>query len=238
VRETGKRCMIGVTNRFRTEIGRLKAIVERGDFGDIYFAKTNWIRRRGIPVGGAGWFVDHERAGGGPLIDLGVHVLDLTWWLMGCPKPASVTGVTYDPFMRALNDAKANVEDMAAGFVRFKNGSALSVEASWAGHIDRERGSTFLYGTKAGIDIDLLPVGDRKVFCMYTERDGDWLDITFPQYDRVDWQPVLANQLLYFADCIHEGKPNMASAEEGVEVMRMLCGIYESAKTGREVRLR
>ena len=71
---------------------------------------------------------------------------------------------------------------------------------------------------------------------MYTERDGDWLDITLPQYDRVDWQPVLANQLLYFADCIRADTPNMATAEDGVEIMRMLCGIYESAKTGCEVR--
>jgi predicted dehydrogenase len=238
VRKTRRRCMIGVTNRFRTEIGRLKAIVERGDFGDIYFAKTGWIRRRGIPAGsGANWFVDKERAGGGPLIDLGVHVLDLTWWLMGCPKPVSVTGATYDPFIRELKDTKADVEDMAAAFIRFEDGASLALETSWASHVNHERGWTQLYGTKAGIDVDLLPVEGSKVFAMYTERDGDWLDVTMPQYDRVDWQPVLANQLLYFADCIRADKPNMAGAEEGVEIMRMLCGIYESAETGREVRL-
>lgn len=238
VRETGNRCMIGVSNRFRTEMRRLKAIIERDEFGDIYFAKTGWTRRHGIPLGsGAGWFIDRERAGGGPLVDLGVHVLDLAWWLMGCPKATSVTGATYDPFIRELKGAKASVEDLAAGFVRFANGAALFLEASWASHTDRERGYCTLLGTKSGIEVDLYPVGDRKVFTMHTEKHGDRYDITFPQYERLDWQPVLCNQLLHFAECIRKGTPNMADAEEGLEVMRMLFALYESAETGREVRL-
>jgi predicted dehydrogenase len=238
VRETGNRCMIGVSNRFRTEIGRLKAIIERGDFGNIYFVKTGWTRRDGIPIGsGANWFVDHDRAGGGPLIDLGVHVLDLAWWLMGCPKPESVTGVTYDPFIRNMKGVKADVEDLAAGFIRFADGAALFLEASWASHTDRERGYCALLGTKSGIDIDLYPVADGKVFRMYTQKKGDLYDVTLPQYDRLDWQPVLCDQLLYFAGCIRKGKPNMADAQEGLDVMRMLCGLYRSAETGHEVLL-
>ncbi len=238
VRETGTRCMIGLMNRFRTEMRRLKRIIERDDFGDIYFAKTGWIRRRGIPIGsGAGWFVDRERAGGGPLVDLGVHVFDLTWWLMGCPKAKSVTGITYDPFIRRLREAKANVEDLAVGFVRFTNGASLFVEASWASHISHERGYSQILGTRAGIDVDLFPVGDKKVFSMHTEREGDWYDVTFPQFARIDWQPVLRNQLLYFAECIREGKENMANADEGLELMRILHAIYESAQAGKEIRL-
>jgi predicted dehydrogenase len=238
VRETGNRCMIGVSNRFRTEIRRLKAIIERGDFGDIYFVKTGWTRRHGIPLGsGAGWFIDQERAGGGPLIDLGVHVLDLAWWLMGCPKAESVTGVTYDPFIRQMKEAKASVEDLAAGFIRFADGASLFLEASWASHTDRERGYCTLLGTESGIDIDLYPVADQKVFKMHTEKEGDWYDITFPQYARPDWQPVLCDQLLYFAECIRKGKPNMADAQEGLDVMRMLSGIYESAEVGKEILL-
>ena len=238
VRKTGGRCMIGVTNRFRAEMRRLKAIIERGDLGDVYYAKTGWTRRQGIPEGSAAnWFVDKERAGGGPLIDLGVHVLDLTWWLMGCPKPVAVTGATYDPFIREMKNAKANVEDFAIGFIRFANGASLFLETSWAGHTDRERGYSTFYGTKAGVDADLLPVANAKVFNIHTTRDGDWFDATMPQYDQVDWQPVLANQLLYFADCVREGKPNMADAQDGLTVMRMLCGLYESAEKGKEVRL-
>ncbi|MBN1917017.1 MAG: Gfo/Idh/MocA family oxidoreductase [Verrucomicrobia bacterium] len=238
VRKTGGRCMIGVNNRFRTEIGRLKAIIERGDFGDVYFAKTGWMRRHGIPIGsGSGWFVDKERAGGGPLIDIGVHVLDLTWWLMGCPKPVAVTGATYDPFIREIKEAKASVEDFAAGFIRFANGASIFVEVSWAGHTDRERGYSTLFGTGAGVDIDLMPMDGGRVFSIHTTRDGDWLDVTMPQYDQVDWQPVLADQLLYFAECVRGGKPNMANIDEGLDVMRMLSGLYESAEKGKEVRL-
>lgn len=238
VRETGNRCMIGLTNRFREEIRRLKRIIKRDDFGEVYFAKTGWTRRRGIPVGTAqGWFLDRERSGGGPLIDLGVHVFDLTWWLMGCPKAASVTGVTYDPFIKALEGQNANVEDLAAGFVRFTNGTSLFVEASWASHVGREGGYCQILGTKAGIDVDLFPVDDGKVLKMHTEKEGDWYDITFPQFERIDWQPVLRNQLLYFVECIREGKENMADAEQGLELMRILCGLYESAAAGREIRL-
>ena len=235
VQETGNRCMIGLTNRFRIEVRRLKRIIERDDFGEIYFAKAGWTRRRGIP--GSEWFLDQERAGGGPLIDLGVHVYDLTWWLMGCPKARSVTGVTYDPFIREMKEMTGNVEDLAAGFVRFTNGASLFVEASWASHVAREIGYSQILGTRAGVDVDLFPLGDRKVFTMHAEKEGDWYDITFPQYDTIDWQPVLRNQLLYFAECIREDKPNMAGAEEGLELMRVLCGLYESARTGKEVLL-
>ena len=139
------------------------------------------------------------------------------------------------PFLLMLE--RMRVEDLAAGLVRFANGAALFLEASWASHTDRERGYCTLLGTKSGIEIDLYPVADRKVFSMYTEKEGDWYDITFPQYERIDWRPVLCDQLLYFAACIRRGKENMANAEEGLDVMRMLCALYESAETGREVRL-
>lgn len=238
VRETGNRCMVGVMNRFRTEIRRLKAIIDRGDFGEVYFAKTGWTRRHGIPIGsGPGWFIDRERAGGGPLIDLGVHVLDLTWWLLGSPKPVSVTGATYDRFIREVKEPKASVEDFAAGFIRFDTGASLFVETSWAGHTDGEHGYSVLYGTTAGVDIDLMPADGRKVFNIHTTRDGDWFDMTMPQFDRIDWQPVLANQLLYFAECVREGTPNMADAEHGLVLMQMLSGLYQSAQTGSEIRL-
>ncbi len=238
VRETGSRCMIGVTNRFRPETQRLKAIIERGDLGEIYYGKTGWLRRRGIPVGSsAGWFLDRKRAGGGALIDIGVHVLDLTWWLMGSPKPAAIAGVAYDHFIKGLSDVKADVEDFAAGLIRFTNGASLAIEASWASHIDHDRGYSRILGTAAGLDMDLRALGERQPLCIYTEKDGDWFDINLPQYERVDWEGALRSQLLYFAECIREGRDNMANAEHGLELMRMLCGLYESANAGREVLL-
>lgn len=238
VRETGRKCMIGLANRFRDECQRLKQIIGRGDFGRIYFAKTGWTRRRGIPVGSlSGWFLDRDRSGGGALIDLGVHVLDLTWWLIGCPRPKSVSGVAYDPFIKALDNPKASVEDLAAAIVRFADGSSLFIEASWASFTDRERGYSRILGTKAGIDVDLFPVGGEQVFQMHTEKEGDWYDITFPQFARIEYEPVLRNQLLYLARCAREGTENMANAEEGLLLMRILCGIYESAQTGKEILL-
>jgi len=238
VRETGGRCMIGLSNRFRREIGELKKIIERGETGDIYFAKARWTRRSGIPVGsGGGWFGDRARSGGGPLIDLGVHVYDLTWWLMGCPKPVSVTGATYDALIRKREDIKADVEDLAAGFVRFANGASLFLETSWAGHVEKEIGHVQLLGTEAGLDFELFAWQENKMCRMSTEVDGVQRDITFPKFGDRDWRTMFLNQFLHFLESVREDKPNMADAEQGLELMRVLCGLYESAKTGREVVL-
>lgn len=238
VERTGGRCMVGVTSRFRPEIGRLKTMIEGGELGQIYYAKTGWTRRRGIPIGsGDGWFIDHTRAGGGALIDIGVHALDLTWWLMGAPKPATVSGVTYDYFMKELREAKGDVEDFAAGLIRFTNGMAVSVEASWASHIEHGQGYTQILGTKAGLDMDLEARGDRKPICIYTDKGDDWLDISLARCERVDWREAIRGELIYFARCVRHGTANMADAEEGLDLMRMLCGLYESARTGAEVAL-
>ena len=91
-KKAGKIFMMGFNNRFRGDTQLLKKCIENGDLGDIYYAKTGWLRRKGIP-GMGGWFTTKKMSGGGPLIDLGVHVLDLTLWLMGNPAPAAVTGV-------------------------------------------------------------------------------------------------------------------------------------------------
>jgi len=237
VRETGNRCMIGLTYRFRSGVQRLKALIERGEFGEIYFAKTGWTRRWAIPTGAGGWFLDKKRAGGGPLIDLGVHLFDMTWWLMGCPKACSVTGATYDPFLRELKDTQASVEDLAAGFVRFANGAAVFVEASWASHGEQNRMYSQLLGTKAGASIDFLAVGDRRAIRVHTERDGQEEEITYPEFEHIIWDPGFRDQLLYFAECIREGKENMADAAEGLDLMQMLSGLYDSAQSGREVLL-
>jgi len=237
VRETGNRCMIGLTYRFRSGVERLKQLIVGGEFGDLYFAKTGWTRPRAIPTGSDGWFLDKKRAGGGPLIDLGVHLFDMTWWLMGCPKPHSVTGTTYDPFLRNLKDTHASVEDLAAGFVRFANGAAVFVEASWASHTEASRMYSHLLGTKAGATIDFLAVGDRRAIRVHTEREGEHDEITYPEFEHIVWDPGFIDQLLYFAQCIREGRPNMADAAEGLQLMQIICGLYESARTGNEVLL-
>ena len=162
--------MMGMNNRFRGDTTVLKALIEAGELGDIYYAKCGWVRRAGIP-GLGGWFTTKSMSGGGPLIDLGVHMLDMTMYLMGNPAPVSVSGSTYAHFgPRGLGSSnygykpdpstplKYDVEDLATGLIKFDNGATLFVEASWASHIAHEKNYSILMGTEGGAQLDPFQV--------------------------------------------------------------------------------
>ncbi|HUT24275.1 MAG TPA: Gfo/Idh/MocA family oxidoreductase, partial [Sumerlaeia bacterium] len=153
-RKARRRLMINFSYRFTEQSWALKKQVDTGILGDVYFARTVWHRRRGMP-GFGGWFGQKALSGGGPLIDLGVHRLDLALWLMGYPKPVWVMGSAYDPIASAAAKRarkKFDVEDLAVGMVKFDNGATLEVEASWAANIaERELMETRLLGTRGGL---------------------------------------------------------------------------------------
>ncbi len=153
-RKRKKNLMINFSFRFSPMSMALKAQVDAGMMGDIYFGRTVWHRRRGFP-GFGGWFGQKALSGGGPLIDLGVHRIDLALWLMGYPEPSVVLGSSYEHLARieVERQQKAfDVEDLACGMVKFRNGATLIVEASWAGNTDEpEHMVTKLYGTKGGL---------------------------------------------------------------------------------------
>ncbi len=147
-RAAGKIFMMAFNNRFRGDTQVLKKFIDDGVLGDIYYAKTGWLRRRGIP-GIGGWFTTKAMSGGGPLIDLGVHVLDLALHLMGNPKPVSAYGSTYAEFGPKMPGGdKYDVEDLASGLIKFQNGATVLVEASWASNIAQET---------AGLDVHQCP---------------------------------------------------------------------------------
>ncbi len=231
----GKRLMINFSFRFRPQSFALKREIDSGVFGDIYFGRTVWHRRRGIPRLG-GWFGIKELAGGGPLIDLGVHRLDLALWLMGYPEPEWVMGSTYDAIGRELArraGVRYSVEDMAAGFIRFKNGATLVVEASWASNIgEKELMVTRLLGTKAGLLYRNREQGYEFEATVFLERDGSLYDMSLNAAS-----PATQSAMEHFADAILDDTPHMASGEEGLTVMKLLDALYESAEKGRPVRV-
>jgi predicted dehydrogenase len=159
--ETGKKLTIGYQNRFRQDSQFMKSLCVSGDLGEIYFAKAFATRRRGVPTWGV--FMDKEKQGGGPLIDLATHALDLTLWMMDNYEPATVLGSTFDKIGKMGSDAngmgpwdpaKYEVEDSAFGLVKFKNGATVMVEASWAlNMIVSNEAMTLLCGTKGGADM-------------------------------------------------------------------------------------
>jgi predicted dehydrogenase len=234
-RKAGRRLMINFSSRFNPFSQALKRQVDRGVLGDVYYARTCWLRRRGMP-GFGGWFGQKALAGGGPLIDLGVHRLDLALWLMGYPKPEWVIGSVYDHI--ASRHARASgkvfdVEDLATAYIRFENGASLTLEASWAGHIkEAEFMETRLLGTKAGLVQRNVGGGYTMTAEVYTEEDG-------VQYDISPSEPLDGPQstMGHFADCILEDRPHTATGEEGLVVMELLDAIYESAAKGEPIRV-
>jgi predicted dehydrogenase len=231
-----RRIMINFSYRFSAQSQALKAEVERGTFGEFYYGRTTWHRRRGIP-GFGGWFGQKELSGGGPLIDLGVHRLDLALWLMGYPQVDWVLARSYDHLGSARARAEGmsfSVEDLAAGFVTFRNGTALEVEASWAAHIaEAELMETRLLGTKAGL-VQRNVRGEYSFEAYaYTERDGTLYDMALAAL------PERAKSAYFvFADSIARGVPHPATGEEGLTVMQILDSVYESARTGKPVQVK
>ena len=141
VKRSGVIFMMGFVNRYRQESILIREFTESGNFGNIYHARCGWVRRRGTPKG---WFTDVTKSGGGAVIDIGVHVIDLTWYFMGKPKPVAVSGVVHRGIgnyrtkcvqnwvATEQNDSPMTTEDAATALIRFENGASLSVDVSWA----------------------------------------------------------------------------------------------------------
>ncbi len=235
--KSGKKLMIALNNRFNNHAWFVKKYADEGLFGEIYHARCGWKRVRGIP-GKGGWFTNKSQSGGGPLIDLGVHFMDLAMFFMGYPDPVSVTGATYSKFadnkslnssgwgMTADDKGGIDVEDMAVGFVRLDNGATLDLEFSWASNIEKEENFYELRGTKGG--------------AIY--RHGELKIITEQLSTVVEIQPKLnfnspINEFEHFIECIKNDKEPLARPEEAVKLMKIIDGIYKSSSKKREIIL-
>lgn len=225
-RACGRRLGINFSQRFTPMHRTLKQITDSGSLGTMYHGYCSWTRRLGFP-GFGGWFGQKALSGGGPLIDLGVHRIDLALWLMGRPKVLSVSGTAHHHLgvPRAKAQGKAfDVEDFATGFIRLENGASLVFEISWAGHqSETETGRLRIMGTEGSIEMTPDP-------WMYAHRDG-----AFCVTKLVPDGAVVLNSCEEMVHCLVTGKPFCASAEQGIEIQKILNGLYESAETGREV---
>lgn len=231
--QAGRRLMISFSYRFNEQSQALKERVDAGELGEIYFGRTVWHRRRGMPRFG-GWFGQKAMSGGGPLIDLGVHRLDLALWLMGYPKPVWVMGGAYNHIASELALAQGveyDVEDLAVAMIRFENGATLAVEASWAANVqERELMETRLLGTRGGLVQRNLNEGYEFEAELYLERAGAHYDMKLHAPPR-----SRTNAMQHFIDCLVGDVPHIATGEEGLLVMEILDAIYESAGKGEPV---
>ncbi|WP_062051618.1 Gfo/Idh/MocA family protein [Bacillus sp. JCM 19034] len=240
-RKSDKIVQVGFVRRHADSIKLLKTFIDQQELGQIYYAKASFLRRIGNP---GGWFSDQKKSGGGPLIDLGVHMIDLCWYLMGKPRPVSVSGnsyyqlgnrshiehlsfykaADYDP---TLND----VEDLTNALIRFENGASLFVDVSFTLHAPHNTTAASIYGDKGGA------VMEPKLEIV-TEKHNTIINST-PQIDRpsFDFANAFANEINHFVNCCLQGQETIAPVGDGVQVMAMLEGIHESAQTKKEIYL-
>jgi predicted dehydrogenase len=239
--KSGKLLMIGFVRRFGNDCKILQDFIRTDFLGEIYYAKATYLRRHGCP---GGWFGEKARSGGGPLIDLGVHVIDLTRFLLGNPAPVSVYGAAFDKLKDRpgigmpsgyVSDSKSDrdifdVEDLASALIRFENGAVLSVEASFSLNTEKDTGTVELFGTKAGAKLS-------PELVLYTENNGHLTNLGFYESTALSFDGLFQNEIDHFVDCARNDTACLAPAQDGVELMRILDAVYESARTGHEVLL-
>ena len=227
---------IGFQQRFRADVQYARHLAQAGKLGDILYCRAHSLRRRGIPNWGV--FGQKKLQGGGPMIDIGVHILDMSLFVMGMPQPATASGNCYTYIGNRKSETSNmwdnwdyktyTVEDLAAGFVRFKGGMTLSIEASFAAHIEKDIFATTIMGTKGGVY-----VGDDGVK-VFTDQDGKMVNLSPVFLPQVD---AFGVKMKSWIDAIR-GAKNPSPGVDGLTVQKILDGIYASAGKGREVRIR
>jgi predicted dehydrogenase len=230
----GVHFVIGFQHRFEPRSQVIRDLINSGALGDILYVRSQALRRRGIPNWGV--FGRKELQGGGPMIDIGVHILEASHSLIGSPKPISATGNTFTFMGDKPSTVKSTwpnwdyetytVEDMAVGMIRFDNGTMLTLESSFCAHIPEDVFNIQIFGTKGGAIWD-----STQIFTDYNDYMINASPSFIPKWDM--WQ----YKMQHFVEVARDGRKNEAPAEDGVAVQKMLDGIYAAAAAGKEVTI-
>jgi predicted dehydrogenase len=241
--EKGLVLTVGTHYRFSPPMQVAKAHVDSGFFGDIYAARTIWQRRSGIPGYGS-WFTNKDLAGGGGLLDIGVHALDRALYLMNYPQPVTVTGALFSKFgprgmglggwgsdiLRPSADARCDVDDLAWGFVRFDTGAVLQFQVAWAVHYP-EQFYTELFGEEGGAHI-----GNRDNVELYTSLHGQQVKIQaeVPQDPVGSYARLVENFVRYLEG---DAAADIVTPRQALTSVRIVDAIFRSAESGREIAI-
>jgi predicted dehydrogenase len=246
----GRHLMIGQSARFMHRARAAKEMIDAGKLGEIYFAETTSMRRRGIPKWGQ--FHIKQHSVGGPVLDLGVHAIDMLYWLMGNPKVEAVSGATYTKIgnrdeavitsdaesgafegvltRRPYNWRDFDVEDMAAGFIRLAGGITIQLKTSWAANIPTNTSGTMILGTDAGLTLEPLTL---------VLNAGSYqanMEIQVPDEPH-GWFTGHYREAAHLIKVIGGEEELLVRREEVLNVMRTLDALYKSAAEAREVRV-
>lgn len=233
-RKAGKILQIGYNNRFAPTNQTLKKFIDAGEIGEVYYARAQALRVRGIP--GWGVFIDKSKQGGGPLIDIGVHMLDLTLWFMGHPKPTYASGITYQKFgkrddivgfMGQWDYKNFTVEDMAAALIRFDNGATVVLESSFVANLKQEVQNVTLLGSEGGAEAYPLSITQERHKSVFSFE---------PQIPNKNINTHYA-EMKAFVECVRDGKEPLVTGEHGLMVAQIMDAIYKSSEAGHEVAI-
>ncbi|MFC6177704.1 Gfo/Idh/MocA family protein [Companilactobacillus huachuanensis] len=251
-KKSGKKFTIGYQNRFRPEVQALHKACENGELGDIYFAKAHALRRRAVPTWGV--FPDKSKQGGGPLIDIGTHALDITLWCMNNYKPVSIDGSVFEKLGHMQEATEGNmfgpwdpktfeVEDSAFGFIKMENGATIYLESSWALNVrDSKEAATTLCGTKAGAEIlsGMSYQQDQLIFnrahngLLSEEKLSPSGNIDY--FDGGNNKPEVIEAGQWLDAVANDGEP-LVKPEQAYKVTQILNAIYKAAATGELVKI-
>ena len=237
-KRAGKRLMVEQAMRFSPDAQMLRAYYEQGEFGAVYYARATWIRRKGWPklhfepdgtMGRGVWFIRKDEAGFGALGDIGVHLVDLAWYLMGMPKPVAVSGMMWNEVAAPILKRRrlpCEVDEMACAFIRFEDDKVIAVEVCWDSHNEPKQ-EVHVYGDKGGCS--LFPA---KVYRGQEIAETAELSTQYGGYP-------LTDAYAHFIECVRNPKMEMiASGEENVQLIQILDGIARSTQIGKEVTIK
>lgn len=250
-KKSGKKFTVGYQNRFRPDVQNLHAACAAGDLGDIYYGKAHAVRRRGVPTWGV--FPDKSQQGGGPLIDIGTHALDITLWCMDNYDVDSVNGsvfyklgglqqATEGNLFGAWDPETFEVEDSAVGFVKMKNGATIVLEASWALNILESReASTTLCGTLAGAEIHSGMSHSKNELIYNRGRNNQLMEEILSPVGGVAYfgggggeeGTIDAKQWL---EAVQNDTEPLVKPEEALVVTKVLDAIYQAAEANKEIK--
>ena len=244
-RRAGRSLTIGHHMRHQPMMMAAKESIAKGELGRIYYAKASYLRRSGIPGYGS-WFTNKDLAGGGAMMDIGCHILDLALWMLGHPQPLTVSASVYSNFgprAKGLGGwgadhlgagARFDVDDLASAYVRFAGGVTLLVEASWAGHGSGGQ-RLQLFGTEGGLEVNPKLFGSEEPLHYFAERDGELIEeaVDFESSDELAY----AREISSWVAAIRQGEPPFVTREQGAQVIQIIEAVYKSAGSGAEVSL-
>ncbi|MDX1934898.1 MAG: Gfo/Idh/MocA family oxidoreductase [Capsulimonadales bacterium] len=230
----GVEFIIGFQHRYEPRSKYVRDLIESGAIGKVLYVRAQALRRRGIPNWGV--FGRKELQGGGPMIDIGVHILETAHSLIGTPRPVTATGNTFTYLGNTKSDVKSTwpnwdhetytVEDLAVGMIRFETGAMLTLESSFVAHIKEDVFNIQIFGEKGGVIWNT-----SETFTDYNTYMVNATPAFIPKWDMWEYK------MRHFVEVVRDGRPNEAPAEHGVMVQKMLDGIYAAADAGKEVAI-